>query len=88
MSYAVKKDGSGWRRVNSPADCSADENFQALAPLPDSQSMRVLDIKTALVVIDQKKVRALTDSILSGDKTRLQALEDQAQALRNELAAL
>ncbi len=32
MSYAVRKDGLGWRAVNGPADCSADEVFAEMQP--------------------------------------------------------
>ena len=89
MSYAVRKDGQGWRAVQSPADCSADEIWQALAPLPKAApNPRIIQIKAALLEIDAKKVRAASDAILTGEKVRLQALEAQAQTLRLELAAL
>lgn len=36
-----------------------------------------------LFCIDVKKVRAITEAILTGDTTRLRALEAEAQELRN-----
>ena len=33
MSYAVRKDGLGWRSVGSAADVGADENFSATQPV-------------------------------------------------------
>lgn len=88
MSYAVRKDGSGWRSVLSSADCSSDEIWQALAPLPKVINPRIAEIRSMLISIDQKKIRATTDAILGSDKTRLQALETQAAELRAELATL
>lgn len=32
MSYAVKKDGSGWRSVLSAQDCDADEDWSSTRP--------------------------------------------------------
>lgn len=49
---------------------------------------RIAEIKLALIAIDAKKVRALTDAQLTDNKARLQALEAQAAALRSELATL
>lgn len=39
-------------------------------------------ITTQLLAIDGKKVRAITDYILTGDSTRLSQLEQQASLLR------
>lgn len=58
------------------------------ANAPAAPNPRIAEIKQALSAIDDKKVRALTDSVLSGDKTRLQALETQSASLRAELATL
>lgn len=38
MSYAIRKDGQGWRAVNGPEDVAADETFsetQPPVPAPD-----------------------------------------------------
>lgn len=58
------------------------------ASAPAAPNPRIAEIKQALSAIDAKKVRALTDAQLTGDKSRLQTLETQAQALRSELANL
>ena len=58
------------------------------ASAPASPNPRIAGIKQALSAIDDKKVRALTDAVLSGDKARLQTLETQAATLRAELATL
>ena len=42
-------------------------------------------IYAQLAVIDQKKVRAMTDGILKNDKKRLEELEAEAAALRAQL---
>lgn len=34
MSYAVRKDGQGWRAVNGPDDVGADEVFSEQPPAP------------------------------------------------------
>lgn len=36
MSYAVRKDGLGWRSVESEADCAADETYSETQPAPIS----------------------------------------------------
>ena len=87
MSYAIRNDGAGWRAVNDASECTADEHFSEQAPQVTTNP-RVFEIKSALAEIDQRKIRATTDAILSGDKSRLQALETQAQALRTELAGI
>ena len=33
MSYAIKKDGSSWRAINSTADVQTDETFSATQPV-------------------------------------------------------
>ena len=39
-------------------------------------------VLSALAAIDNKKIRAITESILTGDNTRLEALEAEAAVLR------
>lgn len=34
MSYAVRKDGQGWRAVNGPGDVGQDEEFSVSQPVP------------------------------------------------------
>ena len=42
-------------------------------------------IKEQLNLIDQKKVRAISDSLLTGDTSKLRQLEEEATALRSQL---
>lgn len=89
MSYALRNDGQGWRAVNGPQDCDVNESWQKDQPAtPKAPSARATQIKATLLEIDLKKIRAITDAELTGDKTRLQALEAQAAALRTELSTL
>jgi hypothetical protein len=80
-----------------PAGCvqltQAEEDIYAASltapPTPAQiKAARQSEIRAELRAIDERKVRATTDALLLGDSTRLQALEDQAVALRSELAAL
>ena len=61
---------------------------ERVADEQETKRMAISSIKTQLGLIDAKKVRAITDAILSGSNTRLQELETQAQTLRNDLQAL
>lgn len=36
MSYAIRKDGQGWRAVNSPDDVGLDETFSETIPTPSA----------------------------------------------------
>lgn len=38
MSYAIRKDGQGWRAVNSKEDCTKDEIFSETQPLPIAEN--------------------------------------------------
>lgn len=48
----------------------------------------IAEIQNELLIIDQAKVRAITEALLSGDNTRLQALEAEAAKHRAELKEL
>lgn len=53
MSYAIRKDGLGWRAINKAEDVTADEVFSALKPAPISapavpQSVSALQALLAL----------------------------------------
>lgn len=62
-----------------------DGSPELIDPVPAKSAATV---KAKLARIDSQKIRALTDFILTGDKTRLQELEDQAAALRAELTQI
>lgn len=54
----------------------------------DAKRARIVEINQALSDISFQKIDALTVAVLTGDKTRLQALETQSASLRAELATL
>jgi hypothetical protein len=66
----------------------AGPNGLPMLATPSVPNPRIAEIKSALLLIDSKKTRALTDAILTGDKTHLQAYEAQAEALRTELQGI
>lgn len=41
MSYAIKKDGQGWRAVASKDDCTKDEVFSETQPLPAFENPQI-----------------------------------------------
>ena len=57
----------------------ADGAFSAYTPTKEEQNAL---LTSRLAAIDAKKVRALSDALLTGDKTRLTALEADAATLR------
>lgn len=57
-------------------------------PTPRSARRRRDQILEELVALDLRKVRALTDAVLSAQSARLAALEAEAEALRQELRDL
>jgi len=68
-------------------DCGKDvkagyklDNGTFNAPEPVSKSPYVM-----LRDIDFKKIRAITDAILTGDNTLLMSLEDEAKKIREEI---
>ena len=44
MSYAVRKDGLGWRAVSSAADCSSDEVFAEDQPSSTTQVLSLASV--------------------------------------------
>jgi hypothetical protein len=66
---------------------SLPEGIQIISADPQPNP-RIAQIYEELTVIDQKSIRALRDSSLKNDKSRLQILESQAETLRVELASL
>lgn len=45
MSYAVRKDGQGWRAVNSPGDIAVDEYFSEVQPAPADDQWKQFQAK-------------------------------------------
>lgn len=64
--YAVRKDGQGWRAVNSAADCTADENFSEVQPGPivPSKQSRI----NALNAEYEKDLTALNNAWVSAKR--------------------
>lgn len=56
-----------------------------LGPTVVTPEQRNAQIIASLAEVDIKKVRAITDAILTGDTLRLQQLEAEAAALRAQL---
>jgi hypothetical protein len=88
MSYAVKKDGSAWRAVDSAAGCTSDETFSEIQP-----EIKVVDNSASirLIQIDQETMRPLR-AVYAGtatqtDHDKLTTLETEAIQLRGELNA-
>lgn len=68
--------GLTWQIIEAPAEPSDEE---VAGQLHNAGILR------ELVEIDRKKIRAITDRLLTGDKTRLDALETHAALLRGQL---
>ncbi|AWI53222.1 hypothetical protein DEH84_07095 [Aquabacterium olei] len=80
----------GWRAAASEADCLEHEFWQATQPPPPdtAKADRIAAIKLELLAVDAKTPRAVRESTLTGDTSRLVDLEAQAVKLRAELATL
>lgn len=89
MSYAVRKDGKGWRAVNSLDDCTKDEIYSEIQPEIKMVDPRIGEIKMRLNQIDSETLRPLR-AVYAGtdtpeDHAKLEALENEANQLREEL---
>lgn len=75
-----------------PDGCVSISDVEAadlLKPTADQiKQARIAEIDLALLEIDKRRARALSDAILTGDKTYAQSLEDQAVPLRAERKTL
>lgn len=65
MGYAIRKDGQGWRAVESINDCTIDETFSKTEPSPSQFQI------AELAAIDAKKIKdaalnAITVTTVSG----------------------
>ena len=58
------------------------EDGAFIAPEEPTVEPALPTVDEQLLLIDRKKIRAITEYILTGDKTRLEALEAHAAALR------
>lgn len=64
MSYAVRKDGRGFRAVASPDDVSPDETFSETEPLPSLTQVKAL----AWEMIKAERERRKAGGVKVGDK--------------------
>lgn len=83
MSYAVRKDGKGWRAVNGPADVTDDEEFSAGAPpLAPWSSASTLDaVRSAREVVLNRLAGIGFAAMASGDAATVQKALDARAAL-------
>jgi hypothetical protein len=77
------------QRVNLAAFAAAPKDLACIEPCPvfarDEERGKIL---MALDAIDKRHPRAVRDSMLKGDNSSLQKLEDEAAVLRSQLAGL
>ena len=84
--YAYEEDGSQDAFILPELIPISEQEAEELRRPTAAQvkSDRIAAIDAELAFIDAKRARALSDAVLTGDKTRAQALEDQAAPLRAE----
>lgn len=71
--------------AEAEAEAKAEEArilAEAEANKPTEKELKEIDLNSQLLEIDIKKIRAITDFLLTDDKTRLEELEAQAEAIR------
>ncbi len=61
MGYAVKKDGSGWRSVDSKNDIEADEKFSEVQP----DLSNIFDAQKTIFLAKKAKIQALQEIIVT-----------------------
>lgn len=90
MSYAIRKDGAGWRAVDSAADCADNENYSENQPIPIAES-KAARINTLQVQyeIDRNKLNMawLSATIVDGEPevARKEEISTEMNALRTKL---
>lgn len=88
--YAIRKDGKGWRAIDSAQSVGIDEYYSEVQPpvAPD----RLGEILQRLSAIDIESIRPLraiaADSATGADMEKLAALDEEADSLRKELSSL
>lgn len=70
-----------------PAGCVQipDEEAQSMQPKPDPEARTRAETITKIQALEAKQPRAIREAVLTGDKVRLQAIEDQIVELRAKL---
>lgn len=85
MSYAIRKDGQGWRAVNGPDDLEAEEVFSNEAPgpiVPTTKQLILSGIADLEATVTDRRIR---EAVLGVDGGWLKSLNDQVAALRKQL---
>lgn len=60
MSYAIRRDGLGWRAVSGPDDCTSDEVWQSDTPAPSGAGLLLPlqgEARSALIESDITVIR-------------------------------
>ena len=100
MSYAIRKDGMGWRAVNSPEDVGPDEDFSEAQPAPIAQDQNTA-VRMQIDALERQQLmpRATREFMLLFMETNftaeqltanygykaVKAFDNQIQALRAQL---
>lgn len=73
MSYAVRKDGQGWRAINDPSDCLPDEDFSETMPATSQYQIEALAEADAkrdkLLALNSIIVTTSSGKVFDGNET-------------------
>ena len=84
MSYAIRKDGKGWRRVEIKSDCNDDEQYSELEPLPN----KGIVVESEIIKLESAVTgRRLREAVLGIDNGWLNDIESKIRKLRKGLTA-
>ena len=83
MSYAIRKDGQGWRAVDGKDDCGVDEDFSATQPLPKEPTAQELALKDISKLESSITNRRLREAVLGVDNGWLVSVNARIDALRS-----
>lgn len=78
MSFAIRKDGKGWRAVNSAEDCGEDEDFSDTQPLAIAPTLA--EIKNEVLIrarADRSPVFAALDIMRQDELVIITTSTDQ-----------
>lgn len=85
MSYAIRKDGQGWRSVNSKDDVGNDETYSETQPGPIEPTANQLVISQIAELEATVTDRRVREAVLGVDGGWLKSLNDQIAGLRAKL---
>ena len=85
MSYAIRKDGLGWRAVSGPDDVGLDETYSETQPAPVAPSAAD-QVKAQIAELEaQVTPRRMREAVLGTDGGWLAAQDAAIAALRAKL---